>query len=130
MKMENEELITYWLTTSDRDFRTMNNLFDKKDYYWALFIGHLVIEKLLKAYYIKNIDKKYPFDHDLVRLAAKAKLVLDEDQKDLLDTITTFNIRARYDDYKLEFYKICTKDFTAEWIGNIKRLREWLKKMF
>jgi len=37
------------------------------------------------------------FDHDLVRLAEKADIELEEDQKDILDTISTFNLRARYD---------------------------------
>ncbi|MCG8603545.1 HEPN domain-containing protein, partial [bacterium] len=31
----------------------MEHLFEKEDYHWALYIGHLVIEKLLKAYYVK-----------------------------------------------------------------------------
>ncbi len=50
--MTREELIQYWIATSDRDYQTMENLFKSKDYHWALFLGHLVIEKLLKAYYL------------------------------------------------------------------------------
>ncbi len=126
--MKKEELIAYWTKSADRDFKTMNNLFEKKDYNWSLFIGHLVIEKLLKAYYVKNNDDHPPFVHNLVRLAEKAELQLDEDQKDMLVTVTTFNIRARYDDYKLEFYKTCTKKFTESWIKKIKGFRQWIKK--
>ena len=126
--MKKEELIAYWTKSADRDFKTMNNLFEKKDYNWSLFIGHLVIEKLLKAYYVKKNDDLPPFVHNLVRLAEKAELQLDEDQKDMLVTVTTFNIRARYDDYKLEFYKTCTKKFTESWIKKIKGFRKWIKK--
>jgi len=43
------------------------------------------------------------------------------------DVITTFNINARYEDYKLEFYRRCTKEFTETWINNIKELRQWIK---
>jgi HEPN domain-containing protein len=125
--MEQENLVLYWIESSDRDHKTMMNLFKKKDYHWSLFIGHLVIEKLLKAYYVKNIDKKHPYGHDLLRLAVQSKLVLSDEQKDQLDMISTFNIRARYDDYKLKFYKICTKKFTREWIKKIKGFRQWLK---
>jgi hypothetical protein len=53
---------------------------------------------------------------------------LDEDKKDILDTISAFNIRARYDDYKMEFHKKCSKDFTEKWVNNIKEFREWIKK--
>jgi HEPN domain-containing protein len=126
--MNKKDLITYWLKSSDRDFQTMIHLFEKGDYTWSLFIGHLVLEKLLKAWYVRHIDNTPPFIHDLVRLAEKAALPLDESKKDLLDSISTFNIRARYDDYKMEFYKKCSKDFTEKWIEIIKELRAWVKK--
>jgi HEPN domain-containing protein len=127
--MNKDELTAYWIESSNRDFKTMLNLFKNKDYHWSLFIGHLVIEKLIKAYYVKNIGVKHPFGHDLLRLAVDAKLELDEKQKDILDTISTFNIRARYDDYKAEFYKLCTKEFTKEWLENIKGFRQWIIEM-
>jgi hypothetical protein len=60
-------------------------------------------------------------------LAEKSNLDLDEGEKDILDTITTFNIQARYDDYKLEFHKKCTKDFSEKWIRHITELRTWMK---
>ena len=31
------------------------SLFEKSHYTWALFIGHLVIEKLLKALYMQTL---------------------------------------------------------------------------
>ena len=110
--MDKADLIKYWIDSSDRDFKAMQHLFEKKDYHWSLFMGHLVVEKLLKAYYVIKVDNNPPFIHNLTRLAEKSDLDLTEEQKDLLVTITTFNIRARYDDYKLAFYKTCTKKFT------------------
>jgi len=46
---------------------------------------------------------------------------------DILDTISTFNINARYDDYKLAFYKKCDLEYTKKWIKNIKIIRLWIK---
>jgi len=57
-----KELINYWIKSSDKDFKTMNNLFKSRDYHWALFLGHLVIEKLLKAYFVKKVND-YPPCH-------------------------------------------------------------------
>jgi HEPN domain-containing protein len=125
--MEQKELIAYWMKSSDRDFETMQHLFEKKDYHWALFLGHLVLEKLLKAYYVKQIDTNPPLIHNLLRLAEKSGLTVCEEQEDVLDTISTFNIRARYDDYKSEFYQLCTQEFTMQWITHIKELRTWIK---
>ncbi len=88
----------------------MINLYNSKDFHWSLFMGHLVIEKLLKAIYIKNThdDNQPPRIHDLLLLAKRAKVNPSENQQDQLDMITTFNISARYPDYKYRFYKKCT----------------------
>lgn len=125
--MNKEEIVQYWVEGSDNDFKAMVHLFEKGDHSWSLFIGHLVMEKLLKAYYVHQIDITPPFIHDLVRLSEKARLPLTEEQKDILDTISTFNLRVRYDDYKLSFHRKCTRTFTEQWIRQIKELREWLK---
>lgn len=49
-----EQLINYWVESADKDYKTMLDLFQTKNNSWALFIGHLVIEKLLKSLYIKT----------------------------------------------------------------------------
>jgi len=51
-----------------------------------------------------------PKIHNLVRLAELSKIELDMQQKFLLDKITDFNIQTRYPDYKMEFYKRCTRN--------------------
>jgi len=126
--MKKEESIAFWTSSSDRDCEAMEHLFEKRDYSWSLFVGHLVIEKLLKAYYIKFKDDQPPFTHSLVRLAQKSGADFSDDQIDNLAQITTFNIQARYDDHKQNFYKVCTKDFTSKWLNEIKHLRKWLKE--
>ena len=67
--MTREEIIQYWLDSSDVDFKAMDSLFVNGHYAWALFIGHLVIEKLLKAYYVKVIDSNVPQIHHLLQIA-------------------------------------------------------------
>lgn len=122
------EMIKYWLQSSDYDFDTMLDLYRTNRYYWALFIGHLSLEKMLKAYYVKQKNENPPFIHNLIRLAELTDMKVNDDQKKMLATITTFNISTRYDDHKMSFYKKCTKNFTDTWIENIKTLRQWIKK--
>lgn len=124
-----ERLITYWIEGSDDDFETMTAMFDSKRYSWSLFIGHLMIEKLLKAYFVKVKSEYPPFIHNLLRLAEKADLDISEDKKKYLVTITAFNINARYDDYKMSFKKQCTPEFSVEWITKLKELRIWIKTL-
>jgi HEPN domain-containing protein len=124
--MEKETLVKYWIDASNLDFRAMNNLYSSGDYVWSLFLGHLVIEKLLKALTIKNDVVDVPKIHDLNKLAKAANIKLDESLKDLLDIITSFNIEARYPDYKNEFYKKCNYEFTLQCKTQISELRLWL----
>jgi len=87
-------LINYWLDGSDDDFDTMMAMYDAKRYSWSLFIGHLMIEKLLKAYYVK-INSDYPPQiHNLLRLAESTNLTLTDDLTEKFITITAFNINA------------------------------------
>ena len=127
--MNKNNIIESWVNSSDKDFATMNDMYKTKHYDWALFMGHLSIEKLLKAVYLKNTDENPPLIHDLRRIAEKASLQLTEEQQIRLDSISRFNIRARYDGYKQSFYKLCTVEFTNEWIIQIKECRSWIKQM-
>ena len=123
-----EKLISYWIESSDQDFKTAIDLVTTGNYHWSLFIGHLVIEKLLKALYIKKIGQFPPMIHDLRRLCDKAGVLLNREQVITLDTISRFNVNARYDDYKQSFYLLCTESFSAEWLNNIKEIRQWIKQ--
>ena len=106
----------------------MGSLFKNGHYVWALFLGHLILEKILKALYVKRVDTNIPFTHNLAKIAEEAGLPLIEKQKDLLDEVTTFNIKARYPDYKGRFYKKATRRFTEKYIVKIKDFRKWLIK--
>ncbi|MHB8232699.1 MAG: HEPN domain-containing protein [bacterium] len=127
--MTKDEIIQFWIESSDNDYESMLNMYNIKEYTYALFVGHLVIEKLLKAHYVKNIGINIPKIHDLEKLAINAGLALTERHGNELQDITKFNISVRYDDYKKTFYKKCTKKFTEENIKLINKLRKWLTKM-
>ena len=124
-----EKLINHWIKSSEKDYDTMIDLFQTKHYHWSLFMGHLVIEKLLKALYLKKNKKYPPLIHDLRRIIQKSGVKLTSEQLIIYDTITRFNINARYDDYKNNFYKLCTLEFTSQWINEIKNQRKWIKNL-
>ena len=41
---------------------------------------------------------------------------------DLLDVVNKFNIKARYPEYKLQFYKQCDKEYTKNYFNKIVKL--------
>lgn len=129
--MDNINLMEYWIESSDRDYESMKKNFEVKQFTWALFIGHLTIEKLLKGLYAKNnVDNPYTIkSHNLLSLAQKCNIELTDEQVEKLKIITQFNISARYEDYKNEFYDLCTEEYTKEQINNIEEVRKWLKEL-
>ena len=129
--MNNIDLVNYWIKSSDNDYDVMLDLKEKKRNTYCLFFGQLLIEKLLKAYYAK-INKSAPYaprTHELAYLANKMHMELTEEQVDMLETISDFNMEARYGDYKYTFELKCTDEYTSTWIENIKELRKWLKEL-
>lgn len=124
------DLMKFWLESSDNDYETMNVLYQNRKNTWCLFIGHLVIEKLLKGLYAKsNFENPIPpKTHNLILLAKKSNLNIPKEIREKIQVINTFNVSARYDDYKKSFDKKCTDEYTKLQIQSIKEVREWLKK--
>lgn len=128
--MNNIDLMKYWFESSDSDFDTMKVLFENHKNTWCLFIGHLVIEKLLKGLYAKNNSENpiSPKIHNLILLSQKANLEVPNEIKEKIQVINTFNISARYDDYKKTFEEKCTNEYTTLQFKNIEEVQKWLKE--
>ena len=124
------DLMKYWFESSDSDFDTMKVLFENHKNTWCLFIGHLVIEKLLKGLYAKNNPENpiSPKIHNLILLSQKANLEVPNEIKEKIQVINTFNISARYDDYKKTFEEKCTNEYTTLQFKNIEEVQKWLKE--
>lgn len=127
--MNKQEHMKYWLESAKHDLKTAEHLFKSKRYDWCLFLGHLVLEKTLKALWIKNKSNNHPPRiHNLLKIAEEAKIKLIENQKVFLLNVNDFNIETRYPDYKFEFYKRCDLKFTKKNYTDIKEFYKWLLK--
>ena len=74
--MKIEEHIQYWVESADHDLDSAESLFAAGKYDWSLFIGHLVLEKILKALYVQdNQNRLPPKTHNLVKLAENTNVV-------------------------------------------------------
>ena len=128
--MKPEELVAVWRLGAKDARRSARHLFEKHDYMFALFAGHLYLEKLLKALAARKLQNYPPYGHNLFNLAKSAGLDLTAEQAAFLDRVTKYNIAARYEDEKLEFRKRCTRQFCQTELAEIERFGKWLEKMF
>ena len=126
-QLDIEKIKSYWIVEADEALDVTDHLFEKKDYSYALFFGHLAVEKILKSLYVSNKREHAPPIHNLQRLANLTGISLDEDKTEKLILISSFNIEARYPDVKRSFREKCTKEFTLEQICIIKEMYKWLK---
>ncbi|HQO40310.1 MAG TPA: HEPN domain-containing protein [Spirochaetota bacterium] len=126
--MNLNEHIAYWITGAEHDYESAESLFNAGKFDWCLFICHIVIEKSLKAAFVKtNNNKLPPKIHNLVRIAELSPIGFSEAQVELLDRINDSNIEARYPDFKFSFYEHCSKEFTEEYFLKVKELMLWIK---
>jgi HEPN domain-containing protein len=121
-----KKVVEYWKINAQRDYDTMRSLFKLKRYPESLFYSHIVLEKILKGLVVENTKEQAPFTHDLVRLEELAKLDLGTEAIAFLKDVNAFNIRAHYPDYKMQFFKICTKDFAEDYINKTIKLYKQL----
>jgi len=127
--MEKKDIVTFWKTEAEDSKRVAWHLFEKKDFSYALFFGHLAIEKIIKAIYVKNIGVNIPRSHNLPRLAKVAGIIVPEEIIPALIRITGFNIESRYPDYKKKFRDKCTSQFTKNELEKIDKVFIWLKSI-
>lgn len=121
------QVVAFWMTEAEEALEVADHLVAKADYSYALFFGHLAVEKALKAQYVLRRKHHAPPLHNLLRLARAAELEVDETTADKLTTVTAFNLEARYPDFKRTFRQICTPEYTAAQMTAIKELMQWLR---
>ena len=121
--MSQQEAVEAWLNSSSDDWETAETLMVSKKYNQALFFVQLALEKLIKALHIKKNDDSPLFVHNLVLLAQKAGLGLNEGELADVKEISGFNVSARYDTYKREFYHKATEEFAKEWLVKGREFR-------
>ncbi|HHT9126647.1 MAG TPA: HEPN domain-containing protein [Candidatus Brocadiia bacterium] len=128
MEFDVKKTVSYWLEGAEYDFGVADAMFQTGKYPYALFIGHLALEKLLKALVVKNTRSHAPITHSLPFLAEKTRLLITEPILIKLREFMEFHFEARYPRQEMIFYTKCTKDYTTEKLNEIKEVYKWLKE--
>lgn len=132
MKKEKIDKITkYWIEHSEYDLKTAEAMYKSHRYLYVTFMCQQSIEKILKAIITTISSEAPPKIHNLVRLAELAgiKKSLNQEQIDLLASLTPFCIEARYADYQEKLSKLTKRGLAREYLSKTKGLYKWLRKM-
>jgi HEPN domain-containing protein len=119
-----------WKKSALEDLRVAEDMLKLHHFDWALYLGHLVLEKLLKGLITHVTNDAPPYIHDLKKLSEVAKLPLTSSQNEDFQEITTFHIKARYDNVKNALYKKATKEYAEIYIKKIKEYALWIQHQY
>ena len=128
MKFDIEKTVSYWVEGAEYDLSVTEALYEKEKYPYALFMGHLSLEKLLKAIVVKETKNHAPITHSLPLLAKETVLEIPESITIKLRKFMEFYFEPRYPRERKIFYTKCTKKYTKEKLDEIKEVYKWLKE--
>lgn len=123
-------IVDFWRQSAHSNFEAAEILFANKKYDSCLFFCHLAIEKIMKGLVVARTERAAPYIHDLVELANLASVTVSDKRRKVFATISTFNIAGRYDSEKLQFYKMCTREYAHRYLQESKAIFLWLEKQY
>lgn len=114
---------------AEYDFETAKAMLKSKRYLYVGFMCNQVIEKMLKAYFVKSKGEQPPYTHKLIRLAEEGNLykIMSDEQKDFIDFITPLNIEARYPTQKQQILDSLNKENCNNIIKETEKFVIWIK---
>lgn len=122
-----KKTVAYWVEGGKYDLGVATAMLKAKKYPYALFMGHLALEKLLKALVVKNTKAHAPFSHSLPYLLERTGVKMSERMQVKLSEFMEFHLEARYPDASKVFYKKCTREYTEARFKEIKEVFKWIR---
>lgn len=116
------DAVKSWATSAADDWDTAKKLLEANKYAHSLFFVHLALEKLLKGLHQHFKHEPALPLHNLYKLAVRAGLKATPELEKDLNEISTFNISARYDDYKRSFYEKANESYAKEWFDKAHKV--------
>ena len=124
--MNIEKIVAYWSDAAQDDWPVTGHLFASHDYHYALFFGHLYLEKLMKALVVQVREEHAPRSHNLIYLAERASLTISDSQREILARVNKYNLETRYPADREALHDFYTSEFTEVELKVIREMGKWL----
>jgi len=126
---ENKELLDQWYKLSFNDFKAAKSLVKDGNLLLAVFHLQQSLEKFFKMYFILSQKEQPPMIHNLLQISIQANIYeqMDDEKKDLINTLNPFYIKARYPTYKKSLEDSLDDVKVQYLIVQTNEVIEWLK---
>lgn len=130
MNFDHRKTVEYWKEGSKYDMGVARALLKSRKYPYALFLGHLAVEKTLKALVVAHTRQHAPFTHSLTMLAEKTRLSFPPAIMEKLARFMEFYQEGRYPEEQKNYYRRCTKSFAELGLKEIAEVLRWCRRKF
>ena len=119
----------YWVDLACYDLTAAKAMLKAKQRLYVGFLCHLVIEKMLKAYWVQVKKSTPPFTHGLSLLAERTGILADLDERALtvIDFLEPLHIEGRYPTEKARLLRMLTSAKCAWLMKETERLHKWIR---
>lgn len=124
MKPETQD----WINDSDYDLQSAKVMLDSGRYFFVVFMCHLTIEKLLKAFIVERQSIEPPKIHSLVGLVTRGGLAIPAEHRPLIDQLNTMSVVTRYPDGRRAIASLLTNESMTALYKRTVWLAQWLKQ--
>ena len=116
--------IEYWQNSAMDDLETASILIENRRYIHGLFFCHLCIEKIVKAFVVKETKEIPPKSHDLFYLSKLANIELPEDKLLIIQILMKYQLEGRYPEYLPEAPQ---QKLVVDYLNETEDLLKWFK---
>jgi HEPN domain-containing protein len=117
-----------WLGQSEYDFETAQAMYKTQRYVYAIFMCHLALEKLLKAFIIEKTKETPPRTHNLLMLLNMIALEMPIELKEFLATLNMMSVTTRYPENLAKTIQEYSPELVSDYILKTEETLQWLKK--
>jgi HEPN domain-containing protein len=122
-------IVKNWVATSNYDLQTADAMYKAGRYLYVVFMCHLAIEKMLKAFLAHKYPESVPPKiHNLINLSQRAEITLPENLKDFFQRIDNVSVATRYPEDLRTLSTEFNQDTAKRILADTKRMIKWLKQ--
>lgn len=119
-----------WLKQAEYDINTAEFMYDGGRFFYAVFMCHLAVEKVLKGLFQQKLQETPPKTHNLVYLLSKIGIRPDENIGKFITKLNEASIATRYPDDIDVLQRNYTQAVTKQILSQTKEALEWIKRQY
>ena len=122
-------MATRWSEQAAYDFETAEAMYSTGRWLYVLFCCQQAVEKILKSLIALRTQETPPRLHNLMRLAAKAGLEVDESRAATFRLLAAYYIESRYPEEVGSIATATTESLARETLEQTREAMRWLQSL-